>query len=285
MSDAYTEPFLIETPDYPVDRNVTDDEVLERLNSIFGKHLPTIQKQAAEEEPKPKIILPQLSDDAWSLLLDVNSHPFKGLTTRYNDLNLSGRRASSAKDELIQKGLVIEIDVILGGYRPVKFLTLTSLAINLLGNVGHDVRLWRHTGHMGFKHQLYTVLIAYTLRKAGYETFIEKLMNNERRVDVLAIVEGRTIAIEVETGSSIGIQNKMKVLDKVDELVLVSDNRASLQTVQINDGRVRLVYLPDYLRELKSNYNSKISGNKYIKRKKPDSSSYSENKDGKKGNR
>jgi len=283
MSDGYTEPFLIETPDYSVERNVTDEEVLERLNSTFGKYLPKIPKQPAEEEPKPKIILPQLSDDAWSLLIDVNSHPFKGLTARYNDLNFSGRRASSAKDELIQKGLAMEIDVILGGYRPVKFLALTNLAINLLENVGHDVRLWRHTGHMGFKHQLYTVLIAYTFRKAGYQTFIEKPMNNERRVDALAIVEGRTIAVEVEVGPSIDIQNKMKVLDKVDELIIVSDNRASLETAHIKDERVRLVYLPDYLRELKSNYSSKISGNKYVKWNKPDSCSYSGNKDGRKG--
>lgn len=165
-----------------------------------------------------------------------------------------------------------------------KFLVLTNLAIDMLRNVGHDVRLWRHTGHMGFRHQLYTVLIAYTFRKAGYQTYIEKLMNDERRIDVLAIVEGKTIAVEVEVGSSIDIQNKMKVLDKVDELIIVSDNRASLE-IPIKDERVRLVYLPDYLRELKSNYSSRVSGNKYFKRNKPDSSFYSVNKDGKKGNK
>jgi len=45
MSDGYTEPFLIETPDYPVERNVTDEEVLERLNSAFGKYLTKIPEQ------------------------------------------------------------------------------------------------------------------------------------------------------------------------------------------------------------------------------------------------
>jgi len=286
MSDGYTEPFLIETSDYPVERNVTDEEVLERLNSTFGKYLPKIPKEPTEEETEPKIILPQLSDDAWSLLFDVNSHPFKGLTARYNDLNFSGRRAISAKEELIEKNLAIEIDVVLGGYRPVKFLVLTNLATNLLGNVGHDVRLWRHTGHMGFKHQLYTVLIAYTFRKAGFQSFIEKPMNNERRVDVLAIVEGKTIAVEVETGSNIDIQTKIKILDEIDELIIVSDSRSSLEKVQtVKDDKVRLVYLPEYLRELKSNYSSKNSGNKYVKRNKPNSGSHSLNKDGKKGNK
>jgi len=284
MADSYTEAFLIETPDYQVEKNVSDEEVLERLDSTFEKYLPTNPTQS--EEPKPKIILPQLSDDAWSLLFDINSHPFKGLTSRYTDLSLSGRRASSAKHELVEKGLVNEVDRTLGGYRPVRFLTLTNSAVDLLKNVGHDVRLWRHTGHMGFEHQLYTVLIAYTFRKAGYQTFIEKPMNKERRVDVLAIVEGKTIAVEVETGSSIDVQNKIKILDNVDELVIVSDDKPSLNAARAitKDEKVRLVYLIDYLNELRSNYSSKSSGNKYIKHKKRDSRSYSGNKDGTKSN-
>jgi len=284
MSDGYTEPFLIETPDYPVERNVTDEEVLERLNSTFGEYLPKTPKQP-EEEQKPKVVLPQLSDDAWSLLIEVNSHPFKGLAARYNDLKFSGRRATSAKDELVQKGLVMEVDEILGGYRPVRFLVLTNLAINLLGNVGHDVRLWRHTGHMGFHHQLITVLIAYTFKKAGYPTFIEKSIGNGRRIDVLTIIDSKKVAIEVELGTGVDIQTKLKALEEVNELVIITDDKADLQLTDALPEGVEIYNVTDYLRMLKANYSMNNSGKKSIKRNKPDSSSYSVNKEGKKENK
>ena len=103
MSDGYTEPFLIETPDYPVVRDVTDEEVMKRLESIFEQYM--LKEQPKEVEIKPKLVLPQMSDEAWSLLSNVNSHPFRGLTSRYKSLNFSGRRATSTKNELVEKKL------------------------------------------------------------------------------------------------------------------------------------------------------------------------------------
>jgi len=292
MSDGYTEPFLIETPDYLVERDISDKEVIERLNSIFVQYLPKKPKQPKEEQ-KPKIVLPQLSEDAWALLIDINNHPFRGSieghSTRYKALNLSGRRASSVREELIEKGLAKEIEVKLG-HRPTKFFVLTNLAINVLRNIGQDVRLWRHTGHMGFEHQLYTVIIAYMFRKAGFQTFIEKNMGGGKRVDVLTIIGNKKVAIEVETGN-IDLQQKLQLLEKIDKLIIVAKDENALQLARSSlkeipsSEKIELHSVPDYLLNLRSNYSTKNSGNKYIKRNKPDSNSYSENKDGKKGNK
>lgn len=267
MSDGYTEPFLIETPDYPVERDVTDKEVLERLQLVFSEYLPK-EKPKHLEEPKPKFILPQLSDDAWSLIFDINTHPFKGLTSRYQTLGFSGKRAVGAKSELLEKNLVREVSVPLGSYRPVTFLVLTDLAINILRHLGHDVRLWRHTGHMGFHHQLYMVLIAYSYRRAGAQTFIEKTMKNGRRVDVLTTIDGKTIAIEVELGQSVDLQTKLKVLDEVDKLVIVTDEKVELQLTDELPERVEVCHITDYLHMLKSNYGMNIRRDKYVKHEK-----------------
>lgn len=74
----------------------------------------------------------------------------------------------------------------------------------------------------------------------------KKSMKDGRRIDVLAIVEGKKITIEVETGLR-RAQSKVKVPDEVDELIRVSDNKVSIEAIQIKDERVRLAYLLDYL--------------------------------------
>ncbi len=284
MSDGYTEPFLIETPDYPVERTVSDEEVIGRLESIFSEHITRKEEEVTKEKTKPEIILPQLSDDGWALLFDINTHPFRGLTGRYRALGLSGRRASSAKKELLGKRLASEVSVVLGSYRPVKFLVLTNQAINTLRNIGHDVRLWRHTGHMGFHHQLYTVLIGYSYKKKNCPTYIEKTLENGRRVDVLTIVDGRKIAIEVELGAGIDIQTKATALDEVDELVIVTDEKMNLGLRSKLPERVKLFHVADYLHILKSNYNMEVRGNNPINQKKAGLTSESRDKDGNKGN-
>jgi len=290
MSDRYTKPFLVATPYHPADKDVTDEEVRQRMQPFLlkvmdevtkdrlellkqGSTAPQLMEQETHEAIEPSLTL---SEDGWALLLDINSHPFRGLTGRYKGLNLSGRKANSAKNELVQKGLVVEVSVALGSNRPVKFLTLTNMAITALESIGHDVRLWKHTvGHMGFKHQLYSVLIAYTFREAGYQTFIEKNMGNNRRVDVLVLLGGEKVAIEVETGVGIDIDNKLKVLDEVDELIIVVDERRDVPWVReaVGDfppGRVQVYHVIDYLRYLKANYSKDTVGNRYKNSDKPD---------------
>jgi hypothetical protein len=274
MSDGHTEPFLIETPDYPVEKNVTDDEVLERLQSVFSEYLPKDEPEK-QEKPKLKVILPQLSDDTWTLLFDINKHPFrgslKGLSTRYTALNFSSSKGNSAKNELIKKRLVEEVPVRLTG-RPMKFHVLTDYAINVLRNMGHDTRLWVHTGNMSFIHQLYIVIIRYTFLRAGYKAYAEKKLKNGRRVDVLVILDDKKIAIEVEL-QKVDLQSKLRALEEVDELIILVDKKTILQPMNELPQPVKIYEITEYLRWLKSNYYSNIKGKNYNNRKKSKSPS------------
>jgi len=276
MSDGWTEPFLVEIPDYPKGVAATEAEVAKRLEKNLGKYL-------IEEKPKPivtitapDVLLPQISQDAWLLLIDINEHPFKGCTSRYQALSFSGRRAQAAKNELMAKKLAVEVEVPLGGHRPVKFLALTALAIDMLKAVGHDVRLWKHTGHMGFGHQLYTVLIAYSLRKQGWTVSIEKTLQNGRRVDVYAANGSKIIAIEVEMGE-VDLETKLTALDEVDEILIITESKVNV--VQQND-RVKSCNVADFLARLRSNYSSDINGNSSINSEEVVSSSVPGNEPG-----
>jgi hypothetical protein len=281
MSDRYTEPFYVETPDFPVRKEVSDEEVMARLNPLLDEYSEQVKQVGAVESKE--YVYPKLSDDGHGLLCNINYHPFKGLSSRYKELNLSGRRAIAAKDELIGKGLVEEVQVKLGNYRPVKFLVLTDMAISMLRENGEDVRLWKHTGHMGFNHQLYCVLIAYSYRNAGYNTSIEKQMSSDRRVDVLVELEGKLIAIEVETGPSVDIRNKMKVLGEVDELVIVVEDESIIHRLDTDlPESVSMYHVADYLNYLKSNYNMEKPGNNSNNPNHPKSKTPNGNKAGKK---
>lgn len=286
LAGKYTKPFMIKSSDFPIVKDITDEQIRRHMQPVIAKLTREEEKVTISKSNEPEVIQPELSEDARLLLVNIANHPFKGLTGRYSDLRLSGRRASSAKNELIQRELIREVSIPLGGYRPVKFLVLTNVAINMLKYSGHDVRLWRHTGHMGFKHQLITVLIAYSYRRAGYKTFIEKEMANGRRVDVLTLIDDRKVAVEVETGSIVDIENKLTVLEEVDELIIVAD-KACIQEAQsctknLTRRKVRIYTVSEFLRLLKANYYSKTSGNNYINRKKASLGFDSRNKVGKK---
>jgi hypothetical protein len=265
MSDGWTEPFLIQTPDYPIDRNITDDAVLSRLQAVFGKYLNV--DKAQKKPPQPQAIRPQLSENAWTMLFDINKHPFrgamKGVSTRYHALGFSGRTGKAAIDELLEKIFIKEIAIPLGG-RPQKFQVLTPTALNTLEAQDYDTRLWRHIGHMGYEHQLYTTIIYYVFKRVGYKTSIEKTIRNGRRIDVLTVIDDKRIGIEVELGPTVDIQTKLLALDEIDELIILIGKDTNIhdhQLIKLPDT-VTLFEIHEYLRFLKTNYYTHLHGKK-----------------------
>lgn len=130
VKKAGVAPFLMKSFDYPLRKEVTDEELKQRMSLILSKLnkgvIPSSKPQEKTIEPQ----LPIVSEDSRKLLFHVNEHPFTGLSSRYRTLGFSGRRSEIAKNELMKKGLVKEVEVILGRHRPVKFLVVTSLGLD-----------------------------------------------------------------------------------------------------------------------------------------------------------
>jgi hypothetical protein len=233
LSDQYTEPFMIQTADYPVDKHVSDQTVAERLRKL----LPELEIEEQKEtigtvttiEHVPKLIRSQLSADAWGVLANVCQHPFLGIRSRCYALKFSGRRIETAIQELTDRRLVASLEIPLGSFRPVKFLTLTDDALNLLDGFGYNTSLWKKKiGHTGFTHSLCQVLIAYSFRKKGYEATIEKKLASGRRLDVYCNDGKRKTGIEIELTTT-NIEEKVEGIDELDSLVILVKDEESLR--------------------------------------------------------
>jgi DNA helicase HerA-like ATPase len=70
LSDRYTKPFMIVIPDYPCDKDVSDEEVLSRARTFLSKFVmrdvTPIRKDAHKSSDG------EISEDVWKLLTHVN---------------------------------------------------------------------------------------------------------------------------------------------------------------------------------------------------------------------
>lgn len=231
MSDRYTEPFLIETSDFLVEKNVSDEEVEQRFNSILGQYIS--KEKLIPQTQASKVIAPALSKDAWNLLLDVNQHPFRQMSTRIKELGLSWRKIEEAKAELLEKELVKEVDVVLGSYRPVKYLIPTSFALSTIERLGHETNFWNYILHSGggFEHRLHIVFIRNLAIRAGYKVQIEKTLSNGKRIDLLLLKEEKRVGVEIQL-KNVRIEDKADGIEELDELVLIVRDLGSLGTMK-----------------------------------------------------
>jgi len=293
VSKAGTKPFIIHSAPVSLDKTVTDEELKTRMQPIVSE-LEKATKASVEDDVKieePPAKFPPISEEAMSVILDVNAHPFKGFVARCQSLGLSVRKAELAKSELVNKNLVKEIGTKLGkSKRLTKFLVLTELGSKLLRKAGYDTGLWKRTGYQNFEHQLYCVLIAYAYKKVGQQVAIEKTVSEDRRVDVL-VTNGKKTAIEVELGP-FSLEDEIKALYYVDELVIaVKEEQVLYKTKSAVEElrpeirtRVSIFLIDELLSILRPNYNMNMRGNNSFKQKEPDSHSIHRNEFGTMGN-
>ena len=253
---AGEEPFVVKTNDFPIPKDMTDEELkqrmqpfLEQLRNSMKIVVPVRREKLIEQ---PKVVAPQISTDAWNLLVNVCKHPFMGIMSRCATLGFSARRIEKAIAELAEIKYVMPVQLPLGKYRPVKFLVPSNTALNLLSNVGQNASLWRRVGRVGFEHVLYSVLIAYSFRNRGLNASIEKELQSGRRLDVY--VEGKEkTGIEIEL-STFNIEEKIQGTEELDRLViLVKDEQAFHDFVRYlrenPNSKVRVARVIEFLRE------------------------------------
>lgn len=230
LSDHYTEPFMIVTQNYPVNKNVSDKEVKERLRSILPQKIEETKVQVKRELPRPTEF--RISKDAWILLLDVNRHPFTGVANRYKRLKISGRRIEKAKQELIETKLVEEEEIAIGKFRPRKYLVFTKRALEFLEKHNVNIEFWKERiGNVGFEHMLYQVHIALRHRDAGDKAYLERKIEG-RIVDVLIKQGNKKIGIEVELSTANKIEEKLVVLKQLHQLIIITKDFKTLEKIR-----------------------------------------------------
>jgi len=254
MSDRYTKPFMIATPYHPADKDITDEEVRQRISALLCKSATEPKRQMRQTGEIKQII----SKDAWKLLTHVNACPFHGIAGRAKEMGVSMREIESAKGELIDAALVQEVSFSLSAKKPTKFLVPTEKALQLVESQGMNTGLWKHIGNVGFEHVLYQVLIRWEYKKLGYEAYMEAKLENGRRLDILAIKGVRRIGVEVELSPYNDQENKLMGIEFLSELYIVSNSEDNLKIIErkLNElnpailGNVKLLTVSKFLKAL-----------------------------------
>ncbi len=132
---------------------------------------------------------------ARALLEDVARHPFDGVAARYERLGASRRRGTAAQRALIGAGYLRRCRLSV----PESSLLLLELT--------DEARAWcqRHRVpitpfHGGLEHAYWCDRVAKTLKSESWMVDQEHRIHN-RRVDVWAEKDGKTLAVEVESGA------------------------------------------------------------------------------------
>jgi len=175
-------PFLIQIPLAGVEK--------EKADLLINDRFPRQNKQIF-----PFSSLDKLSEEERMFLQDILLCPLSNVTERYRRLDLNPKTGNRMKEKLAQTGLVKETTIKDG--RKITLLELTPKASILLGS--NPKKSWRKGG---VEHQYWVKKVAEDYRKKGYRVEEEVPIGEGKSVDVVAVKDGKRIAIEVETGKS-----------------------------------------------------------------------------------
>lgn len=87
------------------------------------------------------------------------------------------------------------------------------------------------TRHGGMEHQYWKEKVAAKLRECGYEVKEEYPIGQGKTIDLVARKDGKSIAIEIETGKSDAVANIRKCLDAGFQTVLSVATTAGVKKI------------------------------------------------------
>ena len=186
--------------------------------------------------------MPDRREDAFAFLEDVLRHPDDGVKERYKRLGLSAGKGNRIKEQLLDQGWLETQVVELGRTRKV-LLRLAKAGKEALGLDG------RNPECASLVHEYWKRLYAQRFKEQGYRVRLEA-PRKSGNVDVLALKDGKSIAIEIETGKSDIVRNvKQNLLSGFDKVLVVATDEKALGKVEqklaqeglIGLGRVEVV--------------------------------------------
>ena len=234
LAGRYVKPFTIRSENFLLKKDVSDEELRQKMKPVLKGLYRKLENVENKEDA--------LSEDAYKLLENVNRKPFNGVASRQRELQISAFKFEKAKEELISKGFVKQIDISISGRKPTSFLIPTEKALKFLEARKVDTSLWKHVGNIGFEHMLYQVLIRWEFEKLGYEARLEVKLSEGRRMDVLAVKDGRKIGVEVELNVNVNLKGKLNGIEGLNELYIVTSKEI------FNEAKSELGVLPPHVK-------------------------------------
>ena len=241
FQDRWVKPFLVRFPQFPVSSHVRVSQAerkhsgsdslkrtAEELRSALNEAISALP--ATDRREKEEVGIATLELD---MLVDIAGYPLSVVTERYKRLGWNAGTGTKIKRSLLEKGLV-EQEKVSVPHGSVTLLKVTQHGKSLLESQGVQVKALPRNASL--EHEYYKHLVADEYRSKGYTVEEEVQIGDGKAVDLVAIKDGKSIAIEVETGKSDVEGNKTKCTEAGFDKV-VSVNIAKRTTRKIEKGR------------------------------------------------
>ena len=230
LQDRWTRPVLVRFPLMNVKKGAITDDILARYSAInkakgTGSGRKTSMLTEFQQVPRIPLYDIPLEQPAFVFLEDVVSYPDDGVKTRYGRLGLSAGTGNRVKDQLLDQGWLEDELVEIGRTRKV-LLRLTPRAREAL-NLGSS-----EPQHGSIIHTWWKRFYAQRFREQGYKVCLEA-PRKSGNVDVLALKDGKRIAIEIETGKSNFIRNVQQDLAaKYNKIMVVATDKSAFGKIE-----------------------------------------------------
>ena len=239
LQDRWRKPVLIQFPLVPVKKGLITDDILARYSALSqakrtGSGRKTSVLPVCRQVPRVPLYDSPLQEPAFALLDDVLRHQDDGVKVRYKRLSLSAGTGNRLKEQLLGQGWLQDQVVDLGRTRKL-LLRVTKQGKKALGLDSENPE------RASLVHEYWKRYYAQRYREMGYEVQVEAPRQNGN-VDVLAVKDEKSIAIEIETGKSDIISNvKQNLLSRYTHVYVVATDDKALKKVVQELGRAGLM--------------------------------------------
>jgi hypothetical protein len=189
LMGRYNHPFLIDIPFSKSEQNICDEVIYEHM-ADFYKDYSQEKSQLDEIEPlqvPPKTFTPSPLERVF--LDDLLINPFVGVDKRAKRLGLIPRDSTIIQNTLVENKII----------RPVvidrkKLFELTEQGEKIIAELGLKIKKDKN---QSITHRYFIDKVKSLLEKGGWTVFKEK-----SDIDLVAQMDDKTVAIEVETGKN-----------------------------------------------------------------------------------
>lgn len=245
LQARWPKPFLVKFPLFEIRKGVvTSEEVRRRYSDCMGVEtaagmmrdgMDSVLRLVGRSPPSaadaPAALL-ALAPDSLAFLQDVLDHPIAAVTERYERLALSPKQGTRLIADLVRAGLLDSATIPLPGTH------IRMLELSPAGRAALGLQVATSDRFGGPEHRYWVARIAAELRERGIPVEVEAPLGGGKAVDILAAVNGKRIAIEVETGKSDWKGNVRKCLDAGMADVIVAVTRPAVRMKFSDDSSV-----------------------------------------------
>jgi len=189
LMGRYNYPFLIDVPFSKSELNIPDEVICEHMADFYKDYTPE-KPQLDEIQPlqvPPKAFTPSPLERVF--LDDLLNNPFVGVDKRAKRLGLVPRDSTLIQNTLVENKIIKPVVI-----DRKKLFELTEQGEKILPELGLKIKKDKN---QSIEHRYFADRIKKLMEKSGWTVFKEK-----SDIDLVAQIDDKTVAIEVETGKN-----------------------------------------------------------------------------------